>query len=48
MKPAKTKLKKFRKVTRYQHHRSDGLTWRRNGGSRYQKMIPLAEHHTPH
>lgn len=29
-------LKRFRREPRYPHHRSDGLTWRRNRGSQYQ------------
>lgn len=36
MQPAKAKLKKFRKVTKYPHHRSEGLTHRRNKGSQFQ------------
>jgi hypothetical protein len=27
---------KFKLDPRYEHKRSDGLTWRRNGGSRFQ------------
>jgi len=29
----KPKLKKFKLQTKYIHNRSEGLTWRRNGGS---------------
>lgn len=29
-------LKKFKKVTKYPHHRSDGLTHRTNRGSQLQ------------
>lgn len=34
MRPAKTKLKRFRMETKYVHHRSEGLTRRRNKGTR--------------
>ncbi|HZC26044.1 MAG TPA: hypothetical protein VE287_03410 [Actinopolymorphaceae bacterium] len=34
MRPAKTKIKKFRMETKYVHHRSEGLTRRQNGGTR--------------
>jgi hypothetical protein len=30
------KGRRFRKETRYEHQRSEGMTNRRNGGSRYQ------------
>ena len=33
MKPASGELKKFRKQTKYQHNRSEGLTHRTNGGT---------------
>lgn len=36
MKPHDDSLRRFRKNTKYPHHRSDGLTWRRNKGSLYQ------------
>jgi hypothetical protein len=36
MKPAKGKLRKFKLRPRYEHKRSEGLTKRSNGGSRYQ------------
>lgn len=34
MKPRKGR--RFRKATKYPHNRSEGMTRRRNGGSRYQ------------
>lgn len=34
MRPAKTKIKKFRMETKYVHHRSEGLTRRQNKGTR--------------
>jgi hypothetical protein len=34
MRPAKTKIKKFRLETKYVHHRSEGLTRRQNRGTR--------------
>lgn len=34
MRPAKTKIKKFKMETKYVHHRSEGLTRRQNGGTR--------------
>jgi hypothetical protein len=36
MRAAKVKIKKFRKVTRFPHHRSEGVTWRKNSGSHLQ------------
>ena len=36
MKPASGELKKFRKQTKYQHNRSEGLTHRTNGGTYLQ------------
>lgn len=35
-KPQKRLLKKFKKEPRFMHHRSEGLTRRRNRGSLYQ------------
>jgi hypothetical protein len=32
----KRPLKKFKLNPKFPHHRSDGLTWRRNRGSKYQ------------
>jgi uncharacterized protein DUF262 len=34
MRPAKTKIKKFRQTTKYVHHRSEGLTRRQNAGTK--------------
>ena len=34
MRPAKTKIKKFKMDPKYVHHRSDGLTRRQNAGTR--------------
>lgn len=36
MKPTTGHKTKFRKETKYQHMRSEGLTDRKNGGSKYQ------------
>jgi hypothetical protein len=36
MKPHGSKLRKFKLKPRYDHKRSEGLTYRSNGGSRYQ------------
>jgi hypothetical protein len=36
MKTANGELKKFRKKTKYQHNRSEGLTHRTNGGTSLQ------------
>lgn len=45
MKPAKAKLRKFKLRPRYEHKRSEGLTKRSNGGSRYQpsKLASVTE-----
>lgn len=34
MRPAKTKIKKFRMDPKYVHHRSEGLTRRQNAGTK--------------
>lgn len=34
MRPAKTKIKKFRMDPKYVHHRSEGLTRRQNKGTK--------------
>jgi hypothetical protein len=35
------RLKKFKKATRYVHKRSEGLTHRKNKGSRLQGRVPV-------
>lgn len=37
MKPAKGLKTKFKKTTKYQHQRSEGMTKRKNGGSAMQR-----------
>jgi hypothetical protein len=34
VRPAKTKIKRFKLETKYPHHRSEGLTRRRNRGTK--------------
>lgn len=40
MRPAKSKIKRFKLETKYPHHRSEGLTRRRNRGTRLLVIDP--------